>query len=348
MDHVEDYAGYLIVLTKSADRALADQAYEALTRLVEADLEKVGPKGYIHGWIFVGPQAVGAHVFHPYHGHGTITRSGKRTVGVQFDSGKYHAFEHGHGTGADTHFAQRPSRRRTDPLGGVDLPKLLDGELYDLWGRNHGDTRMANRIEAELARRDELHGQHLHEPDPETVGERDPLAAETLAEMDRHLDEQAHRAEQGRHVDELVSRGWSYPDAHAEVHGLDAQELARQERAGAVNADRRTGETQEQTVRRLYGEQVHLQFLAAEEAVRGHLLSKTGRAAGIDPVTLFSGPAARARKYASEDLLRWWADHPNNMRRTYTEFRADVLARSRDLATAQGIRSRGSGRDFGV
>lgn len=60
----------------------------------DAKLNKVGPKGYIHGWIYVGPQEVGGRVFHHQHGKGTVTRHevepGKKVRGsvhVQYDNG---------------------------------------------------------------------------------------------------------------------------------------------------------------------------------------------------------------------------------------------------------------------
>jgi hypothetical protein len=54
---------------------------------------KVGPKGYIHNWIFVGPQAVGAQVFHPAHGHGTVHRIKDGKVHVRFEGNKKHSFD---------------------------------------------------------------------------------------------------------------------------------------------------------------------------------------------------------------------------------------------------------------
>lgn len=83
--------------------------YPSWAKAVTADLVKVGPKGYIHGWIKVGAAgAVGDLVHHPEHGHGKVTRVGSKTVGVQFHSGAYHAFEHG-GTG-EGHFVPRGGR----------------------------------------------------------------------------------------------------------------------------------------------------------------------------------------------------------------------------------------------
>lgn len=56
-------------------------------------LNKVGPKGYIHGWIFVGVPGVGDIVNHPQHGRGTVTSTSGGHVSVAFDSGAHHSFE---------------------------------------------------------------------------------------------------------------------------------------------------------------------------------------------------------------------------------------------------------------
>jgi hypothetical protein len=39
------------------------------------------------------------------------------------------------------------------------------------------------------------------------------------------------------------------------------------------------------------------------------LLNAKGKAAGRDPVALFSGPARIAHANASDELKQWWADH---------------------------------------
>jgi hypothetical protein len=119
------------LLTKSATattRDLGRSQLDRLNRLALAGLVKVGPKGYEHGWIFVGPRPKGGRVFHPHHGSGTVTRSGKRTVGVQFDSGHHAAFEHGArgthpnvaATGAG-HFGERIRKPRaaSKPVAGT-------------------------------------------------------------------------------------------------------------------------------------------------------------------------------------------------------------------------------------
>jgi hypothetical protein len=57
-----------------------------IDRLTEV-LSKVGPKGYIHGWIYVGT-GTGGRADHPDLGHGTVTRAGSKDVHVRFGSGE--------------------------------------------------------------------------------------------------------------------------------------------------------------------------------------------------------------------------------------------------------------------
>lgn len=72
----------------------------------------------------------------------------------------------------------------------------------------------------------------------------------------------------------------------------------------------------------------HAQWIAAEHACRGHLLNKAGHAAGINPRDLWTGPATRAARYASEELLDFWAVSPRITRTQYV----DALAASRRAA----------------
>lgn len=55
----------------------------------------------------------------------------------------------------------------------------------------------------------------------------------------------------------------------------------------------------------------YAQYLAADSECRGELLSKAGEKAGIIPwPALWHGPMTQARKYASDELLEFWDDHP--------------------------------------
>jgi len=93
----------------------------------------------------------------------------------------------------------------------------------------------------------------------------------------------------------------------------------------------RTAYTREQ-IREMYREHVYAQLLAAEDATNGYLLNRKAQAAGVDPITLFSGPAHIAYARASEDLIRWWQDHPRLTLTEYTEQITGVRNAAADTA----------------
>jgi hypothetical protein len=74
--------------------------------------------------------------------------------------------------------------------------------------------------------------------------------------------------------------------------------------------DRRDRCARERAARHAVNEEwflfAHAQYLAAEAETNGYLLNKAGRDAGIDPWTLWSGPASRVEKYASDELRDFW------------------------------------------
>lgn len=209
------------------------------------------------------------------------------------------------------------ARERKRETARTRLRRLHDDDLADEFARISGseylDEEAMHDVLAEMERRD--HGGHREE-DPAIV-ERD------------------------RRIDALVAQGMEYREAYAEVLGLDSDELLRQERRSLVQAERRPGETLDQAVNRMYRERVALQLVAAEDFARGHLLNAEGRAEGVDPIWMFSGPASRMR-YASPELLEFW--QTQQPRQTATEFRADMLGRARDVAaagrTANAVRDR--------
>ncbi|MEU8378700.1 hypothetical protein [Streptosporangium sp. NPDC048865] len=215
-----------------------------------------------------------------------------------------------------------------DPYAGIDLSSKTDDELEELRAQHEASydsdpnsARLTKRIFAEMDDRD--------------------VRAATAGED--------QRSDTDRRIDDLITQGWTPRDAYAEVHGLDPDEIERQERLALVDAERQKGERREDTLRRMHRQWVHEQWLEAEGATRGVLLNRAGVAAGIDPKSLWAGNSARAAKYASEELKRWWADRPNGGRQTYAEWRAQWVG---DQAARRGARERrqssSNGRDFGV
>ncbi|XTZ13906.1 hypothetical protein ACQSSU_20630 [Micromonospora echinospora] len=243
----------------------------------------------------------------------------------------------------------RPEDHPRDPRTGRFIPKPGG----PTWRRRHGGNldvpggtqligRRRNLTAGGLRRMNEddlftLYTDILSVDDESQV---DHVARQLVeAELDRRSNEPPDDSTpEERRVDDLVFKGWSYEEAYAEVHGLDPEQLRREQANAAVDVDRRAGETRRQAIQRAYREYVHLQWLAAEQATNGHLLTRAAQSRGIDPISLFSGPAARARKWASEDLKRWWADNP---RVTLAEFTDQINNRR-----AQSLA--GNGRDFGV
>jgi hypothetical protein len=197
----------------------------------------------------------------------------------------------------------------------ANLREASDDDILDVIGRvAHDQTRWA-ALDAELARREGV----AELPPPEDTSEQ-------------------------KHIDDLVRRGWSYADAYAEAYGRSGRDVERDQVATLV--DRRAGETLEQATRRAYAEVVTLQMLQAEEATRGNLVSRHGR--DVDPRTLWSAPAAQARRQASQELMQWW--EANGGRLTYAEFKAQ-LGTTRSSATrskTEAARLAGSGRDYGL
>lgn len=83
--------------------------------------------------------------------------------------------------------------------------------------------------------------------------------------------------------------------------------------------------------RELYDEYVYAQYMNAEDATRGQMLNQAARAANMNPIILFSGPARIAYAHASDELKDWWA---SNGRMTQAEF----------IEKATGVRSSAADR----
>lgn len=92
-------------------------------------------------------------------------------------------------------------------------------------------------------------------------------------------------------------------------------------------------------IREMYREHVHRQWLAAEDYCRGYLLSRKAEAAGVDPESLFSGPAHIAYARASEELKRYWAEVEPRL--TLAEYTEQITG----VRTAEGNRARRAAGD---
>jgi hypothetical protein len=66
-----------------------------------------------------------------------------------------------------------------------------------------------------------------------------------------------------------------------------------------------------------YDEVLYSQYERAAAATNDRLVNADGRRRGIDPISLFMGPASRARRWASEELIEHWE---TNARVTFADF----------------------------
>ncbi|TDD11861.1 phage minor capsid protein [Nonomuraea diastatica] len=88
-------------------------------------------------------------------------------------------------------------------------------------------------------------------------------------------------------------------------------------------------------IRRVFDEWLEMTFIGAERYTRGVMVNEEGRRRGIDGRSLLSGRQDIAHKYASDELKRWWDDHP---RMTFNQFRAQLLGRDSDKKAARRTR----------
>lgn len=145
--------------------------------------------------------------------------------------------------------------------------------------------------------------------------------AQAAAARDAEQAEHAQRQQQER---EHRDRAWREAHEHADASPL-------------TNPGRRPARrlTPEQACREEYDAYLATTYIAAETECRGQLLSREGLASGINPQSLFTGPAARVRKYASEELRTWFGRHG---RITYAEWKYQWLGRGSDRAAARTAR----------
>ncbi|MFI9553714.1 phage minor capsid protein [Nonomuraea endophytica] len=258
---------------------------------------------------------------------------------------------------------------RRDRHKAATLPKALeqmpDEDLSVLLGRHADDAPAVARITQVLEQRDKERDAQREQrvaaavadlPDDFANVEDEQVLelvrrfsdAENDAALERLLDELDRReqvsvtdpnwswrdddTEDDRQITELISSGVDEFEAYTQVYGLDPDMALREESRSHVRSQRLPGETLDQVARRLYDEWVEVQFIAAERYARGVLVNAEGRQRGIDGRSLLSGPAARAMKYASDELKTWWEKHP---RVTLTEFRAQALGRDADRRAAR-------------
>ncbi|MFF4523443.1 phage minor capsid protein [Streptomyces bluensis] len=184
-----------------------------------------------------------------------------------------------------------------------DLSDVSDDELA--WCMQYATSEELLRIAAEMDRRDAV-----DLPQPADTGD---AAADMLADRDALAEAMAPAPDPedwGRLADD-------------ETFAAEAAALAAAHEEDGGERDERQTITRREA-RALYDEYVYRQYLQAEQDCNGYLLNRKARAAGINPVSLFSGPARIAYARASDELKEWWKEHG---RLTQAEFIEQVVGK---------------------
>lgn len=252
--------------------------------------------------------------------------------------------------------ASRAEQTRT--LRGMTQPQLYDvrREIDGTVFRPEKRQALRAAVDAELARRTDARVRGMSDEKlADAIGSS--LARGRLAEFDRYAAEEQRRADarektlaarqkraaaerdrKAARYAELLAQGTDPMQAEADVYGTSIRKQREQAALASLRSNGFRGDGLRDAARAAYTEHVRQLYRAAEDATNGYLLTNDGEARGIDPRALFTGPEARARKWASEELRAWW---DQNGRPTFDEFLAELLD---DPATA--ARSRAARSDF--
>jgi hypothetical protein len=186
--------------------------------------------------------------------------------------------------------ARRDLLARFFPGGQLldDLAELSEDNLA--WCMQYATAAELDRIAAEMDRREAV-----AMPTPASTGD---AVADLLADRDALAEAMAPAPDPEQ---------WGALAEDDEFWGGVKEAAAKLYRDDEEQDERRLITRRE--ARALYDEYVYRQYLAAEEATNGYLLNAKARAAGINPASLFSGPARIAYARASDELKEWWAEH---------------------------------------
>jgi minor capsid protein 2 len=188
-----------------------------------------------------------------------------------------------------------------------DLSELGDDVLG--WAIRYASAADGERIAAEIDRR--------YPPAPSTPSPPPPGGAPGAPTVEGQLADRAAIDEQLAPLSD--PDGWAHYalDDGDRFAGMTAAERWIAQREEEQQAAR--GAYTREQIREMYREHIYRQYLEAEDELRGVLLNRRAEAAGVDPQSLFTGPAHIAYARASEELIRWWQNHPRTTLAEYTE-----------------------------
>lgn len=106
------------------------------------------------------------------------------------------------------------------------------------------------------------------------------------------------------------------------------------ERAAKAQARKDKARAKRRAARAEYDLWVHAQWLAAEAACNGYLLSAAGRNLVADPAALWPMARRLSDRYASEELRDWWADHP---KMTFAEWQEQAREKRPEVKQEESV-----------
>lgn len=193
-----------------------------------------------------------------------------------------------------------------------ELAAMLSGAAAD------EDETAINRILDELDRRDRAASQHARDAE-----RAEPASAEDAARNAKY--------------EALVKAGADAEEAFNEAYGVGKVADTEKSAALYLRSLGYTGRRFTDLLQAVFKEEADRMYWLAQEMTetKGFLLNKAGEQAGIDPRSLFTGREDRARKYASDELLAFWAKYT---RITVDDVKASLLGGTmRSAGTAAWI-----------
>lgn len=151
------------------------------------------------------------------------------------------------------------------------------------------------------------------------------------AEAERERREQA----QAETFEQLMTQGVDPEEADAIASGTTVEAMRRREVIRQLRESGYRGKSFDELARASFRDEVMDRYHRAEDATNGYLVNAEGRARAVDPLSLFTGPVARARKYASPELLEWFDQQG---RLTLEEHKANLLGDSTSAARMRAER----------
>lgn len=224
-----------------------------------------------------------------------------------------------------------PTPTPTDPaaLSDDDLDEAMQTAIAA------EDYELLETLSQEADRRDEA-----RQPAPEPVA---PLSDEEFddawgVEPDGLADEAVDPEDERRfaEMEDLLAQGVDEATAYAQVFGVSEDRVLRDEAIRQLRASGYAGAGFDALARAAFRDHIAEAVNAADDVTNGYMLNPAGKRAGIDPVSLFTGPLTRAAKYASDELKDWFEE---NGRVTFDEFAESLLGRNaRALGSGRGIK----------